>query len=137
MEANYEKKIKSLLSEINEIASVLPHGKRMQIFNRTGKVTIIFKKAVKNQKNIQVMDNKKAPHAKRLILQALLEGARITSYDANIIGHTVAGDRRIREIRKDHPVEDVWTQDEYGRRFKVYFMNPESIKNNSNINTKC
>ena len=72
------------------------------------------------------MDNKKAPHAKRLILQALLEGARITSYDANIIGHTVAGDRRIREIRKDHPVEDVWTQDEYGRRFKVYFMNPES-----------
>lgn len=137
MEADYGKKIKSLLSEINEIASVLPHGKRMQIFNRTNKVAVVFRKAVKTQKKTEVMDNKKAPHAKRLILQALLEGARITSYDANIIGHTVAGDRRIREIRKDHPVEDVWTQDEYGRRFKVYFMNPESIKNNSNINTKC
>ena len=126
MEADYGKKIKSLLSEINEIASVLPHGKRMQIFNRTDKVAVVFRKAVKTQKKTEVMDNKKAPHAKRLILQALLEGARITSYDANIIGHTVAGDRRIREIRKDHPVEDVWTQDEYGRRFKVYFMNPES-----------
>lgn len=133
MEADYGKKIKSLLFEINEIASVLPHGKRMQIFNRTNKVAVVFRKAVKNQKKTEVMDNKKAPHAKRLILQALLEGARITSYDANIIGHTVAGDRRIREIRKNHPVEDVWTQDEYGRRFKVYFMNPEALKRTAKI----
>ena len=118
----------NILKEINEVASVLPHGKRMQIFNRTSKVASIFKKAVKSHKQIEIMDRKKAPNAKRLILQALLEGARITSYDANIIGHTVAGDRRIREIRKDHPVEDVWTQDEYGRRFKVYFMNPEECK---------
>ena len=128
MKADYEKRMSNILKEINEVASVLPHGKRMQIFNRTSKVASIFKKAVKSHKQIEIMDRKKAPNAKRLILQALLEGARITSYDANIIGHTVAGDRRIREIRKDHPVEDVWTQDEYGRRFKVYFMNPEDCK---------
>lgn len=126
MKADYEKRMSIILKEINEVASVLPHGKRMQIFNRTGKVASIFKKAVKSHKEIQIMDKKKAPNAKRLILQALLEGARITSYDANIIGHTVAGDRRIREIRKDYPVEDVWTQDECGRRFKVYFIDPKS-----------
>lgn len=73
------------------------------------------------------MDKKKAPNAKRLILQALLEGQRITTLDANIIGHTVAGDRRIREIRQKYALEDVWTSDEYGRRFKVYFMNPEKV----------
>lgn len=128
MKADYEKRMSNILKEINEVASVLPHGKRMQIFNRTGKVASIFKKAVKSHKEIEIMDKKKAPNAKRLILQALLEGQRITTLDANIIGHTVAGDRRIREIRQKFPVEDQWTTDEYGRSFKVYFMNPEECK---------
>ena len=127
MKADYGKKIDKLLREINEIATTLPSGKRLQIFNRTNKVAVTFKKAVKNQTSIQVMDSKKAPNAKKLILQALLEGQRITTLDANIIGHTVAGDRRIREIRKDYPLEDRWATDEVGRRFKVYYMNHEKV----------
>ncbi len=43
--------------------------------------------------------------AKKLILQALLAGQKITAYDANQIGRTTAGARRIRQIREKFPVK--------------------------------
>lgn len=42
--------------------------------------------------------------AKRRILNALKKGARITSWEANQIGKTSEGGRRIREIRLEYPV---------------------------------
>lgn len=42
--------------------------------------------------------------AKKRILRALLRGQKITTLDANRIGRTTEGGRRIREIRDSYPV---------------------------------
>ena len=39
-----------------------------------------------------------------LILRALLSGRKITTYEANKIGRTTEGGRRIRQIRESYPV---------------------------------
>lgn len=64
----------------------------------------------------------KITSSKKLILQALLDGQRITAYDANIIGHTTAGARRIRQIREDYPVLKEAVP---GEMYVRYFMDPE------------
>lgn len=42
--------------------------------------------------------------ARKRILKALMEGRRISVLDANIIGNTTEGGRRIRQIREQYPV---------------------------------
>lgn len=64
----------------------------------------------------------KITSSRRAILNALLEGRRLTAYDANIIGHTTAGARRIRQIREDYPV---MKEPVSGEKYARYYMNPE------------
>lgn len=45
MRTNEEKKIRSLLAEINVIAKDLPSGKSRQISNRCDKITMVIKKS--------------------------------------------------------------------------------------------
>lgn len=64
----------------------------------------------------------KITSSRRAILNALLEGRRLTAYDANIIGRTTAGARRIRQIREDYPVMKEPVQ---GEKYARYYMDPE------------
>lgn len=60
------------------------------------------------------------------ILEALQNGQKITSYQANRIGHTVDSRKVISELRrKGYKISDQWTEGQDGRRFKVYFIREE------------
>lgn len=63
----------------------------------------------------------KIESSKRAILGALLRGCRLTAYDANVIGKTTAGARRIREIRKTYPV---LKESVAGEMYCRYYIDP-------------
>ena len=56
-----------------------------------------------------------------LILRALLSGRKITTYEANKIGRTTEGGRRIRQIRETYPVLKEKIGD---TRFYRYYLDP-------------
>jgi hypothetical protein len=60
--------------------------------------------------------------ARILILNALLEGRRLTSYEANGIGKTTEGGRRLRQLCETYPIikESI-----PGEAYKVYYIDPE------------
>ena len=64
----------------------------------------------------------KITSSRSAILKALLEGKRLTAYDANIIGKTTAGARRIRQIRETYPV---LKESVPGEMYVRYYMDPE------------
>lgn len=64
----------------------------------------------------------KITSSRRAILKALLEGKRLTAYDANLIGQTTAGARRIRQIRESYPV---LKEPVPGEMYVRYYMDPE------------
>ena len=58
------------------------------------------------------------------ILEAMQQGRRLTSYEANRIGHTVDSRKVISDLRrKGFRISDYWAEGKDGRRFKVYFLN--------------
>lgn len=59
--------------------------------------------------------------ARQRILAALMRGMRLTSYDANVIGHTTEGGRVIRKIREDYPV---MKENVEGTNYCVYYLDP-------------
>lgn len=63
--------------------------------------------------------------AKTKILRALLRGEKITPLDANRIGRTTEGGRRIREIRIDYPVLRERIE---GTKYFRYYLDPEYLK---------
>lgn len=63
--------------------------------------------------------------SRKRILKALMEGRHITAFDANIIGKTTEGGRRIRQIREHYPVLKECTA---GARYCRYYMDPEYLK---------
>lgn len=57
------------------------------------------------------------------ILESLQNGKRLTSYEANRIGHTVDSRKVISDLRrKGFKISDYWTEGKDGRRFKVYYL---------------
>lgn len=66
----------------------------------------------------------KIESSRRLILRALLSGQRITAMDANMIGKTTAGARRIRQIREDYPVKKERVP---GEMYYRYFFDDEFL----------
>ena len=64
-------------------------------------------------------------NAKKRILNALKKGARLTAYEANIIGKTTEGGRRIREIRQEYPVLKEAVPD--SRQYR-YYLDPEYLR---------
>ena len=62
--------------------------------------------------------------AKKLILNALMKGQRITTLDANIIGKTTEGGRRIRELREHYPI---MKEQVPGESYCRYFIPAEFI----------
>lgn len=63
--------------------------------------------------------------AKKRILKAMLRGEKLTTLDANTIGRTTEGGRRIRELRSTYPIirEQV-----PGERYSWYYIEPEFLK---------
>lgn len=59
------------------------------------------------------------------ILRALLKGKKITSQEANRIGKTTEGGRRIREIRDKYPV---MKESVAGTKYYRYYLDPDYIK---------
>ena len=64
--------------------------------------------------------------ARKRILKALMEGRHISVFDANIIGNTTEGGRRIRQIRKDYPVMKEFAPG--GAKYCLYYMDPDYLK---------
>ena len=64
----------------------------------------------------------KVTSSRRAILRALLKGDRLTAYDANKIGHTTAGARRIRQLRETYPI---LKEPVPGEMYCRYFIDPE------------
>ena len=63
------------------------------------------------------------------ILEAMQNGRRITSYEANRIGHTVDSRKVISDLRrKGFKISDYWMQGADGRRFKVYFLTENTME---------
>jgi hypothetical protein len=60
----------------------------------------------------------------RRILNALLEGRKLTAFDANIIGRTTDGGRYIRFIREKYPVK---SQRVEGELYKVYWIDEDYL----------
>ena len=63
--------------------------------------------------------------ARTRILRAMLRGEKITPIDANRIGKTTEGGRRIREIRVNYPVIKEKIE---GTRYYRYYLDPEYVK---------
>ena len=59
--------------------------------------------------------------ARRLILNALLEGRRLTSYEANDIGKTTEGGRRLRQLCETYPIIKEAIP---GEPYKLYYLDP-------------
>lgn len=64
----------------------------------------------------------KVTSSRRAILRALLKGDRLTAYDANKIGHTTAGARRIRQLRETYPI---LKEPVPGEMYCRYFIDPD------------
>lgn len=67
----------------------------------------------------------KSDSSKRRIFNALKKGARLTAYEANTIGRTTEGGRRIREIRQEYPVLKEAIPD--SRQYR-YYLDPEYLR---------
>ena len=63
--------------------------------------------------------------ARTKILRVMLRGEKITPLDANRIGRTTEGGRRIREIRNSYPVIKERIE---GTRYYRYYLDPEYVK---------
>lgn len=64
----------------------------------------------------------KITSSRRAILSALLKGRKLTAFEANEIGQTTAGARRIRQIRETYPV---LKEPVPGEMYVRYFIDPE------------
>lgn len=62
--------------------------------------------------------------ARARILRALLRGKKITSLEANRIGRTTEGGRRIREIRDKYPV---MKEEVEGVKYCRYYLDPAYV----------
>ena len=60
--------------------------------------------------------------SRKAILSALLRGYRLTAFDANKIGNTTAGARRIRQLRETYPI---LKEPVPGEMYVRYFIDPE------------
>lgn len=66
----------------------------------------------------------KITSSRRAILSALLKGRKLTAFEANEIGQTTAGARRIRQIRETYPV---LKEPVPGEMYVRYFIDPERL----------
>lgn len=70
----------------------------------------------------------------RRILEALLQGRRITPFEANQIGNTTDGTRFIRFIREKYPVKSEKVE---GELYHRYYIDPDFLyefwKSNSSL----
>jgi hypothetical protein len=64
----------------------------------------------------------KITSSRKAILSALLRGYRLTAFDANKIGNTTAGARRIRQLRETYPI---LKEPVPGEMYVRYFIDPE------------
>lgn len=64
----------------------------------------------------------KITSSRRAILSALLNGDRLTAYEANKIENTTAGARRIRQLRETYPI---LKEPVPGEMYVRYYMDPE------------
>ena len=64
----------------------------------------------------------KVTSSRRAILRALLNGEKLTASEANKIGNTTAGARRIRQIRETYPV---LKEPVPGEAYCRYYIDPE------------
>ena len=64
----------------------------------------------------------KITSSRKAILKALLNGDRLTAFDANKIGNTTAGARRIRQLRETYPI---LKEPVPGEMYVRYFIDPE------------
>lgn len=69
--------------------------------------------------------------ARARILRALLRGKKITSLEANRIGRTTEGGRRIREIRDKYPV---MKEEVESVKYCRYYLDPAYIAEYRNKN---
>ena len=59
------------------------------------------------------------------ILAALLRGMRLTPHDANFIGNTTEGTRKIRALREKYPI---LKEEVTGETYCRYYLDPEWLK---------
>lgn len=64
----------------------------------------------------------KIASSRKAILSALLRGYRLTAFDANKIGNTTAGARRIRQLRETYPI---LKEPVPGEMYVRYYIDPE------------
>ena len=64
----------------------------------------------------------KITSSRRAILKALLNGDKLTAFEANRIGNTTAGARRIRQLRETYPI---LKEPVPGEMYMRYFIDPE------------
>lgn len=64
----------------------------------------------------------KIASSRKAILGALLRGYRLTAFEANKIGNTTAGARRIRQLRETYPI---LKEPVPGEMYVRYFIDPE------------
>ena len=63
--------------------------------------------------------------AKMRILRALLKGRKLTAFEADKVGKTHEGGRRIRELRVTYPILKEKVR---GKNYVRYYLDPEYIK---------
>ena len=68
---------------------------------------------------------KRIHSAKTLILHALLSGRKLTTFQANMVGATTEGGRRIRELREVYPIHKEQVP---GERYFCYYLPEDYIK---------
>jgi hypothetical protein len=67
----------------------------------------------------------KIASSRKAILKALLDGDRLTAYEANKIGNTTAGARRIRQLRETYPI---LKEPVPGEMYVRYYIDPEWLQ---------
>lgn len=74
------------------------------------------------------------PSPRSLIRQAFERGEHLTTLTGNQVGHTVDFRKVVSELRDDgFPIKDYWEKAPDGRKFKVYYLEMQRLKQSEGI----
>lgn len=133
MTPNYDENIRKLLGEITGIAQTLPMGKRNQIINRCGQISMQMKKSsrrltILSPAELEEAQEKAQESAKAAIFNAMMNGRKVSQLDCRefrVEDMRTPVSRLRYQIFKDslpYEIADRWIKTPGGRRIKEYWL---------------
>lgn len=120
MKGKYDRMLRQEIQAINEIAKAAPPGARNKVSNRCNKISLIFKKILKE------MDAKDKYIARQAIFDAMVNGRKLSQMDCREFEvedmRTPMSHMRQRFEQAGYILCDRWIRTPKGRRIKEYWL---------------